>query len=102
MEINGLMKLLKSDYSDIICDSKYELMRFWLLGTWMASKTGKDFFLVNLVPIFMEEEIETNFGKHIFQNKQRKFYRLTWENIFSYIDLKYYALMMKKYCQTIC
>jgi hypothetical protein len=82
-------EVFKSDYSDIICDSKYELMRFWLLGTWMASKTEKDFSLVNLVPIFMEEEIETNFGKHIIQNEQRKFYRLTWENMFSYIDLKY-------------
>ncbi|MDP2302550.1 MAG: hypothetical protein Q8N03_09015 [Ignavibacteria bacterium] len=82
-------KVFKSPYSEIICNSKYELMRFWLLGTWMASKTKKEFFLVNLVPIFMEEEIEANFGKHIIQNEQRKFYRLTWENMFSYIDLKY-------------
>ena len=28
---------------------KYELLRFWLLGTWMADQEGKQFHLVNLV-----------------------------------------------------
>jgi hypothetical protein len=70
-------KEFKSDYLDIISDSQYALMRYWLLGTWMASKAKKDFHFANLIPNFKEEEIETNFGKHIIRNERRKFQRLT-------------------------
>jgi len=75
-----------SDYKTIaITEKKYELMRFWLLGTWMAEQEGKEFYLINLVREGQEENIETALKKHIRENEGRKFHRITWESIYKYI-----------------
>ena len=36
---------------------RYELLRFWLLGSWAAEQRGKRFELVNLVREGMEEDV---------------------------------------------
>jgi hypothetical protein len=75
-------KVFESDDKVVIKARKYELMRFWLLGTWMAKQLGLDFYLVNLVRAGFEEDIEKAFGEHIVQDERRKFKRITWEDIY--------------------
>lgn len=76
-----------SNYRTVaIAEKKYELMRFWLLGTWIANELGLDFYLVNLVPSGKEENVEAEFDKHIIESstpgKVRQFVRSTWEDIY--------------------
>jgi hypothetical protein len=70
-----------SDYATIVRDQKYELMRFWLLGSWIAKRIERKFLLVNLVRKEAEKQIEEDFGKHIRQSDQRRFARWTWESL---------------------
>lgn len=83
---NWFSIVFESDYKTIaISEKKYELMRFWLLGTWMAKQMGVDFYLINLVLSDRESNIETIFKKHIRENQQRHFLRITWEDIYEYV-----------------
>jgi hypothetical protein len=83
---NNLFKnIFTSSYEEIIQYQKYELMRFWLLGYWMAKTENLKFSLINLVLDKNEKEIESDFGKHIIQNESKKFYRHTWESIYYFI-----------------
>jgi len=74
-----------SDHATVIVHQKYELMRFWLLGTWMAERLNMPFFLINLVMQEREINIEREFGRHIEQNDMRVFKRIYWENIYDYV-----------------
>lgn len=79
-------KVFKSDYETVaIRDQKYELMRMWLIGIRTAERTGKSFWLVNLVRKGQERDIETEFKKHIKENAQRLFERAVWEDIYELI-----------------
>ena len=74
-----------SDYEMVaIKQKRYELLRFWLLGSWLAKELGKDFYLINLVPALWEVEIETLFIPHIKITPSRVFKRLTWEDAFAF------------------
>ena len=64
---------------------KYELLRFWLLGSWMAHYQDLKFILINLVPSDREKDIETQFKKHIEEDGNRTFLRSTWEGIYNFI-----------------
>ncbi|MCK4385045.1 MAG: hypothetical protein KAW52_02155, partial [candidate division Zixibacteria bacterium] len=47
---NWFSKVFKSDYRTVAIDEKkYELLRFWLLGTRIAKQQDLDFYLANLV-----------------------------------------------------
>ena len=46
---NWFQEVFKSDYETIVLEQKYELLRFWLIGTWIAVRLDLDFSLVNLV-----------------------------------------------------
>ena len=81
---NWYSKVFSTDYRTVISDQKYELMRFWLLGTWMAEQLNMPFFLINLVMKEREKDIEDKFGRHILQNSNRLFKRITWENIYEF------------------
>lgn len=63
----------------------YELMRLWLLGSWIAAQTGKRFLLVNVVRegARIERDIEARFIALTQPNPQRAFVRCTWERIYS-------------------
>jgi len=60
-------------------------MRFWLLGTWLSNKLGKDFYLINLVLEDREKNIEDLFKPHIKATTSRNFLRLSWEYIYQHI-----------------
>lgn len=84
---NWFSDVFSSDYETVAIDErKYELMRFWLLGTWMAKQQDLDFYLINLVLSEREADIEAIFGRHIKENQRRKFLRVTWEAIYAYIS----------------
>jgi hypothetical protein len=83
---NNLFKnIFTTSYAKILEDQKYELMRFWLLGYWMAKQKELNFQLINLVLDRNEKEIENDFGKHINQDNGAKFSRQTWESIYYFI-----------------
>ena len=77
-----------SDFEKVASkESFYELMRLWLLGTWIANEhLNRDFFLVNLVLNRKDRDIEYLFGRHINSNESRAFKRLSWEQIYSLIE----------------
>jgi len=70
-----------------VVESKYELMRLWLIGSWIGSSQAKPFVLVNLVRdgCNYEQDIEARFGKHLEMTPQRRFMRRTWEWIINEI-----------------
>jgi len=78
-------KVFLSDYEIVAIEAeKYELMRFWLLGSWIAADIGLEFYLVNLVPSARETDIEARFTPHIQRSDSRQFKRLAWEDIYSW------------------
>lgn len=84
---NWFKQVFTSDYNKIAIDEKkYELMRFWLLGTWIAQKLGLRFYLINLTLEDKEKDIEERFKKHIKGDENKKFFRLTWEDIYEYVS----------------
>lgn len=84
---NWFSKVFNSDYKTVaIAEKKYELLRFWLLGTWMAKQQDLDFYLINLVLSEREANIEAIFKGHIKENQRRKFLRITWETIYQFIS----------------
>ena len=82
-------QVFKSPFDQIaVIDRKYELLRFWLLGSKMADRLHTNFYLVNLVPQEKETTIESVFKKHIKESSDRTFLRATWEEIYHYIENK--------------
>lgn len=83
---NWFTKVFNSDYQTIaIQEQKYELLRFWLLGTWLANLEKLDFYLLNLVLSKNEIEIESIFKNLIHESLSRQFKRITWEEIYTNI-----------------
>jgi hypothetical protein len=83
---NWFNKVFRRDYDSIAIEQeKYELLRFWLLGTWMAQKIGLEFSLISLVLENREKDLEENFGKFIVEDGQKKFKRISWEDIYQFI-----------------
>lgn len=83
---NLFQKVFSTDFETIaIKEEKYELMRFWLLGNWIAKQLNFDFYLVNLVLSEREKDIECSFRAHIIDDQNEHFMRLTWEDIYAII-----------------
>jgi len=83
---NWFSKVFKSDYKTVaIVEKKYELLRFWLLGTWMANQLGLDFYFISLVLAGSQNNIEAIFKKHIYEDQKKKFICITWEDIYQQI-----------------
>ena len=75
-----------SDFNTIaIAAKKYELFRFWLLGSWLAKEMERDFYLLNIVLAEREIDIEARFNPHIQIDNHRQFKRLSWEEIYKYV-----------------
>ena len=77
-----------SDFDKVANIEKfYELMRLWLLGTWVANEyLHRNFFLINLVLSRKERDIEDLFGRHVHYNETRAFKRRSWEQVYSFIE----------------
>ena len=82
---NWFEKVFKSGYKTIVLEQKYELLRFWLIGTWIATRLDLDFYLVNLVLSEREKDIEAIFKRRLRENQRMKFIRITWEDIYQQI-----------------
>lgn len=78
-------RVFVSPYGIVAVEQKfYELMRFWLLGTWSAKKLGKRFVLVNLVRESEGRSVVADFGRHINLNGHQ-FLRTTWEDAYRFV-----------------
>ena len=83
---NWYTRVFQSDFETVaIVQKKYELLRFWILGSWIADTLDLDFCLVNLVLSEREKEIEPVFRPHIKENERSRFFRMTWEEIYHFI-----------------
>jgi hypothetical protein len=79
-------KVFCSQYEKVAIDcKKYELMRFWLLGTWLAKKHNLNFYLFNLVLEDRDKDIEALFNCHLKPYSNKLFKRFSWENIYKFI-----------------
>jgi hypothetical protein len=61
-------EVFRSDFNTIAVQAKkYELFRFWLLGSWLAKEMKRDFYLLNIVLSEREQDIEEQFklGRNI-------------------------------------
>jgi len=75
-----------SGYETVAIDAqKYELFRYWLLGSWLAREMGRDFYLINVVLSDREVDIEQRFNPHVCKVGNRRFKRVTWEGICNYV-----------------
>jgi hypothetical protein len=83
-------QVVGSDFETVaVVEKKYELLRFWLIGSWIAHDLGLDFYLVNVVRSEKERDIERTFRKHIKESHGRRFLRVAWEDIYqSILDSK--------------
>jgi len=80
-------KVVSSDFETVaVTEKKYELLRFWLIGSWIAHCIGLDFYLVNLVRSEKERDIERTFRKHIKESQRRRFLRVAWEDVYQFIS----------------
>jgi len=80
-------KVFHSDFKTVAIENKkYELSRFWLIGSWIANQLNLDFYLINLTLSNQEKNIEQIFKKHIIEASSRMFKRITWEQIYGYIS----------------
>jgi hypothetical protein len=73
-----------ADFKPVAVNAKlYELMRFWLFGSWVAKQAGQRFLLINVVRGVKEADIEGRFGAHIQSGPERRFRRVTWEGLYA-------------------
>ncbi len=81
---NGWYKqVFRSDFDTLAVQA--ELLRFWLLGSWLAKEMKRVFYLINIVLSEREQDIEAQFLPHAITDDQRHFMRHTWENLYGYI-----------------
>ena len=79
-------QIFKSDFNTVaVQEKKYELLRFWLLGNWIAKEKNLYFYLIDLVLEEKDQDIESTFGQLIKQDKNKRFIRITWEDIYEQI-----------------
>jgi hypothetical protein len=64
---------------------KYELMRFWLLGSWIAQEMDREFALVSLNPASHDEDLVASFGSFLRADDRRQFRTATWEELASFV-----------------
>jgi hypothetical protein len=60
---------------------KYELMRFWLLGSWMAKQAEKRFALISLTCGAQDPKLEAEFSPLLKETDNRRFAHWSWEAI---------------------
>lgn len=78
----------QQSFDIVACKERhYELMRLWLLGTWIANHLDLNFHLVNLVPSGRETNIETEFKPLIQETPRKTFRRMAWEDIYRFVQL---------------
>ncbi len=80
---------LKEPLEKIIEEGYSQLVRLWIIGSWIAKNNNiKNFYLLNLVRENDESEIESSFGNSIIRDENHKFIRITWEDVYTFISEK--------------
>lgn len=76
-------KAFTADYNMVaVTNQRYELMRLWLLGSWIALREGAEFYLINLVS---ERRRENIFASQIAALPGTHFVCATWEQSYSWL-----------------
>ncbi|WP_048438821.1 hypothetical protein [Caenimonas sp. SL110] len=84
---NWYARAVKSPFQAVaIHHRRYELLRLWLLGSWVAAQDGKRFELVNLVRHGSEEGVLAFAKEHFEQSPTRRMHRVTWESVCAFIS----------------
>jgi hypothetical protein len=79
-------QVVTSTFQQVAVDAKrYELLRLWLLGTWVAEAHDKQFELINLVREGQELDVEGFAAKHFRQTPARRVRRVTWESMYEFL-----------------
>jgi hypothetical protein len=69
------------DWPTVSAD-RYELMRFWLLGSWLAAGLGLKFRLVSLLPMRQVTRLPPeHFADYVVQSDEHRFVVHAWEQI---------------------
>lgn len=68
-------------YTVAVDMKKYELMRFWLLGSWMARRMGVRFSLVSLTREIQDMDLDERVAPLLRQSDEREFFRWPWESV---------------------
>jgi hypothetical protein len=77
-------KAFTGDYHAVaVAAERYELMRLWLLGTWIAANEQNEFYLINLR---REQDDEMTFGSHIAKLPQAHFIAASWEQFYHWLS----------------
>lgn len=77
--------VFQTDYDSIaILSQKYELMRFWLLGSHIAKRLGLAFYLVSLTPTAQVDQTLAQFGPHLAESEAWHFVATAWEEIYHF------------------
>jgi Holliday junction resolvase-like predicted endonuclease len=64
---------------------KYELMRQWLLGSWLAAQSGCDFYLIVVDRAGNDSDLERRIGLSLQQAPGRRFLHTTWEELYTWL-----------------
>jgi hypothetical protein len=80
-------QVFQSDYDEVaLANAFYELMRFWLLGSWLSVRMDRPFFLISLVLERNDIDLVKQFAKHIKATHARQHLRQSWESIYEYVN----------------
>lgn len=78
-----LPRVLNVDWDTVaVTGRRYELMRFWLLGTWLAADLGLKFRLISLLPSRQIRRTPRDpFADYVVQTDAFRFRLFAWEQI---------------------
>jgi hypothetical protein len=97
---NHFEKVFTNSYEKVaIKEQRYELMRFWLLGTWIAKELELDFEFYSLLRAAREINLEKEFSNLIKQTHKNTYSRISWEDIYDYIESKPKSKSKDKMCE---
>jgi len=64
---------------------RFDLLRLWLLGTWMAEHAGKGFVLVHLIPSWLPPSVLEACRPRFKQTAERAVVHTTWEELYTFV-----------------
>lgn len=79
-------KVIATNFDDLaIKERRYEMLRYWLLGTWAAAQVNKPFYLVSLVRRQSKENMADALVGHFHTTPERQALSTTWEDIHGFL-----------------
>lgn len=75
---------------DVACArGSFELLKLWLLGSYMAELAGKAFVLLHMTPVWSGAPVLTKLQPQFLRDPARKAHSLTWEDTYEFIAAKH-------------